>query len=158
MLFTKQRKLVTSPSSGSSSFKTLQSSQLKFQIPSSIPFPLVSTVISSCTPTFPSSPTLSVHPSFSAAPPTSRHHLVTHLPSKALPENLISFLYVVEHIAGEMQISPPVLPHVPCELILELIIAGKDNNEIVSCRYSFLTFFIPLFTLYLAFAFSWRGF
>ena len=118
--------------------------QLKFQTPSSIPFRLVSTAISSCTPTFPSSPTLSVHPSFSAAPPTSRHYLVTHPPSKALPENLISFLYVVEHIAGKMQRSPPVLPHVPCELILELIIAGKDNNEIGSCRYSFLTFFIPL--------------
>ena len=123
MLFTKQRKLVTSPTSGSSSFETPQSSQLKFQTPSSIPFPLVSTVISSCTPTFPSSPTLSVYPSFSAAPPTSRHHLVTHPPSKALSANLISFVYIVEHIAEEMQISPPVLPHVPCELILLNLLA-----------------------------------
>ena len=139
MLFTKQRKLVTSPTSGSSSFETPQSSQLKFQTPSSIPFPLVSTVMSSCTPTFSSSPTLSVHPSFSAAPPTARHHPLTHPSSKALPANLISFLYVVEHIAEEMQISPPVLPHVPCELIL-LNLLAKTTMKVFLVGIIFLLF------------------
>ena len=51
------------------------------------------------------------------------HHVVTHPPSKVLPATPSSFLYVVEHIAEEIQISPPVLPHVPYESILLNVLA-----------------------------------
>ena len=75
---------MTSQISVSSLSETLHSSQLKFQRPSSIPLPLLSSVTSLFTSTFPSSPTLTAHPSFSAPPATSCHHLVPHLPSKVL--------------------------------------------------------------------------
>ena len=61
----KPTKLTTSPTSASSSTGTPQSSQIKFQPPSSIPLPLLSTVTSPYTPTFPSSPTPTAYPSFS---------------------------------------------------------------------------------------------
>ena len=53
----KATELITLPTSTSSSTDTRQSSQLKFQPPSNIPLPFLSTVTSACTPTFPSSPT-----------------------------------------------------------------------------------------------------
>ena len=71
-------KLLTSPTSASFSSDSLQPSQLKFQSSTSISLPLLSTVTSPCTPTFPSCPTTTAHSSFSAPPSTSRHHLVPH--------------------------------------------------------------------------------
>ena len=61
MLSAKSTNSITSPNSGSSSTDTLQSSQLKFQPPSNIPLPFLSTATSWCTPTFPSSPTPATH-------------------------------------------------------------------------------------------------
>ena len=78
-------KLITLPTYVSSSSKTPQPPQLKFQPPSSISLPLLTTLKSPCTPTFPYSPTQIVHPLCPVPPPTSRHHLVPHPPSKALP-------------------------------------------------------------------------
>ena len=109
-------KLITSPTSASSSTGTPQSSQIKFQPPSSIQLPLLSTVTSPYTTTFASSPTPTAHPSFSAPPSTSCHHLVPHPPSKVLPATCSS-LHVAQHVTEEVQISLPVVPHVACELI-----------------------------------------
>ena len=50
-----------------------------------------------------------------------------------------SSLCVAQHITEEMQTSPPVVPHVAFGLIPRKF-ASKDNNEIISCRYYFLTF------------------
>ena len=85
MLSAIPNKLITLPAYVSSSSKTPQPPQLKFQPPSSISLPLLTTLKSPCTPTFPYSPTQIVHPLSPVPPPTSRHHLVPHPPSKALP-------------------------------------------------------------------------
>ena len=81
MSSTEVSKLVTSLTSISSSFKTPRPSQLKFQPPSSITSRLLSTVVFLCAPTFPSSPILTALPSFSAPPPTSRHHYLYLVPT-----------------------------------------------------------------------------
>ena len=78
-------KLITSPTSASSSTDTSQSCQIQFQPPSNIPLPLLSTVTSPCTPTFPSSPTPTTHSLLSTPQSTSCHHLLSHPPSKGLP-------------------------------------------------------------------------
>ena len=77
--------LIISPTSASSSTDTPQSSQIQFQPPSTIPLPLLSTVTSPCTPTFPSSPTPTTHSLLSTPQSTSCHHLLSHPPSKVLP-------------------------------------------------------------------------
>ena len=105
-------KLITLPTSVSSSFEIQQSSQLKFQPPSNIIFPLVSTVIFSYTPTFPSSSILSAHPSFFAAPPTSRHYLVPHPPLKILPAAPSFSLNVEQHITEEIHLLSYLMCHV----------------------------------------------
>ena len=84
VLSTKPTKLTTSQISVSSLSETLQSSQLKFQRPSSISLPLLPSVTSLFTYKFPSCPTLTAHPSFSAPAATSCHHLVPHVLSKVL--------------------------------------------------------------------------
>ena len=103
----KPTKLITSPTSASSSTDTPQSSQIQFQPPSTIPLPLLSTVTSPCTPTFPSSPTPTTHSLFSAPPSTSCHHLIPHPPSK-VPATPDSSLHVAQHITEEVQISPAI--------------------------------------------------
>ena len=80
----KPTKLIISPNSAYSSSDTPQSSQVKLQPPSSIPLPILSTVTSPCTPTFPSSPSPTAHSSFSDPSSKSGHHLVPHPPSKVL--------------------------------------------------------------------------
>ena len=140
---TKPTKLINPPTSASSSTGTPRSSQLKFQLPSSIQIPLASTVTPPYTPTFPSSPTPTAHFLFSVPRSTSCHHLVPHPPSKVLPATPASSSYVAQHVAEEMQVSSPVVPHVACGL-KHLEFAGKDKNKVVSCRYSFLYVFIQL--------------
>ena len=78
----KPTKLITSPTSTPSSTDTPQSSQIHFQSPSAIPIPLLSTVTSPCTSTFPSFPTPTTHSLFSAPPSMTCHHLVPHLHQK----------------------------------------------------------------------------
>ena len=92
----KPTKLITSPTSASSSTDTPQSYQIQFQPPSTIPLPLLSTVTSPCNPTFPSFPTPTTHSSFSAPPSSSCHHLVPHPTSKILPELQI-LLYMLRN-------------------------------------------------------------
>ena len=87
---------------------------------------------------------LTAHPSFSAAPSTSHHHLVTHPPSKVLPATLSSFLCCITHSWRNTNITSCITSRGIWVNTSEC--AGKDNNEIVSWRYSFLTFFIPLLT------------
>ena len=108
---------ITLPTSASSSTGTPQSSQIKFQPPSTIPLPPLSTVTSPYTLTFPSSHAPTAHPSFSASPSTSCHHPAPHPPSKVLPATPDSSLHVVQHVTEEVQILPPVVPHVACGLI-----------------------------------------
>ena len=103
----KPTKLITSPISPSSSPDYPQSSQIQFQPPSNIPLPLLCTVTSPCTPTFPSSPTSTTHSLFSAPPSTSCHHLIPHPPSK-VPATPDSSLHVAQHITEEVQISPAI--------------------------------------------------
>ena len=91
---TKPTKLINPPTSASSSTGTPRSSQLKFQLPSSIQIPLASTVTPPYTPTFPSSPTPTAHFLFSVPRSTSCHHLVPHPPSKVLPATPGFSLYV----------------------------------------------------------------
>ena len=112
----KPTKLITSPISASSSTDTPQSSQLKFQPPSNIPLPPLSTVASPCTPTLPSSPTPTDHCLFSAPP--SCHHLALHPPSKVLPATPDSSLHVAQDVTEEVHVSSPVVPHVACGLFL----------------------------------------
>ena len=95
---------ITLPTSASSSTGTPQSSQIKFQTPSSIPLPPLSTVTSPYTLTFPSSPAPTAHPSFSAPPSTSCHHPTPHPPPKVLPATPDSSLHVVQHVTEEVQI------------------------------------------------------
>ena len=137
MSSTEPTKLITSPTFLPSSSETLHLSQLKFQPQSSLPFPLLCPVTSPCTPTFPSCPTLTAHPSFSAPPSTSRHHLVPQPPSKVLLATSDCSLYVAQHITEEIQTSRGMWVNTSQ-------FTGKDNNEIVSCRYFFVTFFIQL--------------
>ena len=91
----KPTKLMTSPTSASSSTDTLQSYQLNFRPPSNIPLPLLSTVTSRCTPTCPSSPTPTTPSLSSASPSTSCNHLVPQPPSKVLPATPDSSLHVL---------------------------------------------------------------
>ena len=104
--------LITSPTSGSSSTDTRQSSLLKFQPPSSIPLLLLSTITSPCTPTFLSSRTFTAHSLFYVPPSTSCHNLVPLPPSKVLTATPGSSLHVVQRITEEVQILPPGVPHV----------------------------------------------
>ena len=122
----KPTKLITLPTSASSSTDTLQLSQLKFQPPSNISLPFLSTVTSPYTPTFPSSATPTTHSLFSTSPSTTCHHLIPHLPSKVLPA---SSLYVVHHVTEEVQISPPAIPHVACGLI-HLNLLAKTTTKL----------------------------
>ena len=81
----KPTKFITLPTSASSSTDTPRSFQIQFQQPSNIPHPLLSTITSPCTPTFPSSPTPTTHSLLSTPQSTSCHHLLSHPPSKVLP-------------------------------------------------------------------------
>ena len=118
----KPTKLITSPTSASSSTDTPQSSQIQFQPPSNIPLPLLSTVTSPCTPAFPCSPTPTSHSLFSAPPSTSCHHFVPHPPSKVLPATPDSSLHVAQHVTEELQISPAVLAKTTTKLLLVCIL------------------------------------
>ena len=134
----KPTKLITSPTSASSSTDTPQSSQIQFQPPSNIPLPLLSTVTSPCTPTFPSFPTPTTHSLFSAPPSTSCHHLVPHPPSKVLPATPDSSLHVAQHVTEEVQISPAV-PHVACGL-MHLDLLAKTTTKLLLVCILFLLF------------------
>ena len=123
----KPTKLIISPTSASSSFDTPQSSQIQFQPPSTIPLPLLSTVTSPCTPTFPSFPTPTTHSLFSAPPSTSCHHLVPHPPSKILPATPDSSLHVTQQVTEEVQISLAVT-HVACGLMYLDLLANTTRN------------------------------
>ena len=125
----KPTKLITSPTPASSSTDTLQSSQIQFQPPSNIPLPLLSTVTSPCTPTFPSFPTPTTHSLFSAPPSTSCHHLVPHPPSKILPATPDSSLHVAQDVTEEVHVSPPAVPHVACGLI-DLNLLAKTTTKL----------------------------
>ena len=94
-----------------------------------MPLPLLSTVKSPCTRTFPSSPTTTTHFLFSAPPPSSCHHLVPHPPSKVLPATQDSSLHVVHHFTEDVQISPPSVPHVACGL-LDLNLLAKTATKL----------------------------
>ena len=140
--------LIISPTSASSSTDTPQSSQIQFQPPSNIPLPLLSTVTSPCTPTFPSSPTPTTHSLFSAPPSTSCHHLVPHPPLK-VPATPDSSLHVVQHVTEEVQISPPAVPHVACVLI-HLNFLAKTTTKLFLVGILFLLFYKTL-NFYLVF-------
>ena len=128
----KPTKLITSPTPASSSTYTPQSSQIQFHPPSNIPLPLLSTVTSPCTPTFPSFPTPTTHSLFSAPPSTSCHHLVPHPPSKILPATPDSSLHVAQHVTEEVQISPAV-PHVACGLMRLNLLAKTTTKLLLVC-------------------------
>ena len=113
----KQTKLITSPTSASSSTDTHQSSQLKCQPSSNILLPLLSTITSPCAPTFPSSPTPTTPSLFCALPFASCHHFIPHPPSKVLPATPDFSLHVEQHVTQKVQISSPAVPHVACGLI-----------------------------------------
>ena len=132
----KPTKLITAPTSASCSTDTPQSSQIQFQPPSTIP--LLSTVISPFTATFPSSPTPTTHSLFSAPPSTSCHHLVPHPPSKILPATPDSSLHVAQHVTEEVQISPAV-PHVACGL-MHLDLLAKTTTKLLLVCILFLLF------------------
>ena len=138
MSFAKPTKLIISPTSASSSTNTPQSGQLKLQTSSSIPLPLLSTVIAPYTPAFPSCPTPIAHSSFSAPPYASCHHLVPHPPSKVLPATPRSSLHVAQHVTEEMQLSP-VVPHVACGLI-HLNLLPKTTTKLFLAGILFLLF------------------
>ena len=125
----KPTKLIISPTSASSSTDTPQSSQIQFQPPSTIPLPLLSTVTSPCTPTFPSSPTPTTHSLFSAPPCTSCHHLAPHPPSKILPATPDSSLHVAQHVTEDVQMSPAV-SHVACGL-MHLDLPAKTTTKLL---------------------------
>ena len=88
----KPTKLIAPSTSVSSSSKTLQSSQLKFQLQSSISPPILSPVSSPCTHTFPSSRTPTAHPSFSV--PASRSFSAPHLHQFKVLKVLLMYLFV----------------------------------------------------------------
>ena len=139
----KPTKVLTSSTSESSSSDIPQSSQIKLQPPSSIPLPLLPTVTFPCTPTFPSSSTPTAHSSFSAPLFTSLHHLVPHPPSKVLPATPGSSLHVAQHVT-EKNANITYCRTSRGMWVNTSEFTGKDDNEIVSCRYSFLTFFMQL--------------
>ena len=130
-------KLIILPTSASCSTDTPQSCQIQFQPPSTIPLPLLSTVTSPCTPTFPSFPTSTTHSLFSAPPSTSCHHLVPHPPSKILLATPDSSLHVVQHVTEEVQISPAV-PHVACGLMHLDLLAKTTTKLLLVCILFFL--------------------
>ena len=132
MLSAKPTKLITSPTSASSSTDTPQSYQIQFQPPSTISLPLLSTVTSPYTPTSPSTPTATTHSLFSAPPSTSCHHLVSHPPSKILPVTPDSSLHVAQNVTEEVQISPAV-PYVPCELMHLDLLAKTATKLLLLC-------------------------
>ena len=142
MLSAKPTKLITSPTSESSLTDTPQSSQIQFQPPSNIPLPLLSTVTSPCTPTFPSSSTPTTHSLFSAPPSTSCHHLAPHPPSKVLPATPDSSLHVAQHVTEEVQVSPAI-PHVANRL-MHLNLLAKTTTKLPLLCILFLLFFIQL--------------
>ena len=122
----KPTKLITSPISVSSSTDTPQSSQLKFQPPSNIPLPPLSTVASPCTPTLPSSPTPTDHCLFSAPPSNLAiiSHFILHQKCYLQPQILLYML------------RKTLLKKCTYHLLLYL-----TWHVGYSCRYSFLTFF-----------------
>ena len=124
--------LITSSTSASSSTDTLQSSQIQFQPLSTIPLPLLSNVKSPCTPTFPSSPTLTTQSLFSAPPSKSCHHLVPHPPSKILPATPDSSLHVAQDVTEEVQISPAV-HHIACGLMYLNLLAKTTTKLLLVC-------------------------
>ena len=128
----KPTKLITSPTSASSSTDTPQSSQIQFQPPSTIPLPLLSTVTSPCNPTFPSFPKPTTHSLFSAPPSSSCHHLAPHPTSKILPATPDSSLHVAQHVTEEVQISPAV-PHVACGLMHLDLLAKTATKLLLVC-------------------------
>ena len=140
---------ITSPTSASSSTDTPQSPQIQFQPPSNIPLPLLSTVTSPCTPTFPFSPTPTAYSLFSALPSTSCHHLVPHHPSKVLPATPDSSLHVMQHVTEEVQISPAV-PHVACGL-MHVNLLAKTTTKLLFVCIIFLLFLITTLNFYLVF-------
>ena len=139
MSSTKPTRVITSPTSISSSSKTVQSCHVKFQPPYSIP------LTSPCTSTFPSSPIPTAHPSTSYPPPRSRHHLVHHSPSKVLPATPSSSLYIAKYLTEEMQASPPVVTHVAYTLIfLNLLAKTTTKLFLVGILVGIITFFIQI--------------
>ena len=135
--------LITSSTSASSSTDTLQSSQIQFQPLSTIPLPLLSNVKSPCTPTFPSSPTLTTQSLFSAPPSKSCHHLVPHPPSKILPATPDSSLHVAQDVTEEVHVSHPAVPHVACGLI-DLNLLAKTTTKLFLVGILFLLFYTTL--------------
>ena len=131
----KPTKLITSPTSASSSTDTPQSFQIQFQPPSNIPLPLLSSITSPCISKFPSSPTPTTHSLYSAPPSTSCHHLVFHPPSKVLRATPDSSLQVVQQ---EVQISPAV-PEVASEL-MHLNLLAKTTTKLLLVCILFLLF------------------
>ena len=76
-------------------------------------FPLLSPVTSLCTPTCPSSPTPTAHPSSpSTSLSTSRHYLAPPLPSKSFPATPNHPLYFKQKIIEEMQTPFLIVNHV----------------------------------------------
>ena len=136
--------------------KNLHKIKIQIQPPSSIPRPLLSTATSPCTPTFPSSPTPTTHSLFSAPPSTSCHHLVPHPPSKVLPATPDSSLHVAQHVTKEVQISPPVVPHVVRGLIHLIFLAKATRNCFLQVFFS--SFFCTPLNFYMVFRISQGGF
>ena len=152
----KPTKLITSPTSASSSTDTPQSFQIQFQPPSNIPRPLLSTVTSPCNPTFPSSPTTTTQSLFFPPPSTPCHHLVPHPPSKVLPATPDSSLHAVQHVTEEAQISPAV-PHVACGL-MHLNLLAKTATKLLLICILFLPFLYATLNFYLVFFIFLRRF
>ena len=99
MSSTELTNFITSATSLPSSSKTPHLSPLKFQPKSSLPLPLLLLVTSSPRPT--------AHPCSSIYIPSS-----SRTSSKVLPATSDSSLYLAQHITEEIQLSPPVVPHV----------------------------------------------
>ena len=125
---TEPTKLITLPTSLSSSSETQHSSQHSTQSQSSLPLPFLSSATSPCTPTFPSCPTPTAHPSFSAPPATSCHHLVPNYSSKVLPATPGSSLYVGQY--NSKNTITTCRTHVACGGLITVELLAKATTEL----------------------------
>ena len=126
-------KPITLPISLSSLFETPHSSLLKLQSQSSLPLLSIFCKIS-----------LS---SYISSPPTSRHHVVPHPPSKVLLATPGPSLHVAQHITEEIKTPAPAVSHVACGLIT-LNLLAKTTTKLILVGILLLPFYTIL-NLYL---------
>ena len=143
---------ITLPTSASSSTGTPQSSQIKFQPPSTIPLPPLCTVTSPYTLTFPSSCTHSSPLIFCF----SIYILPSSRTSSSIKSTTCNSRFFFTCCATRYWRSANITS---CRTSRGMWVntfefADKDNNEIVSCSYSFLNLFIQLWIFTWSFVFS----